>query len=83
MKNTKAIDKIISELAMQDYLRSNPVGSNGLKKNKKIKPYSLSPDTNDARQVKIDYVGDRITEEEYKTWCLRWNLNHGSLPSKL
>lgn len=74
MKNTSAIDKIIGELAFQDYRRFNPVLPNGRPKYKKHRSYSLSADTNEARQIKIDYLHDRISEEEYKAFCLKYNL---------
>ena len=83
MKNTGAIDKIIASLAMQDYLRNNPINIDGTRKKKRYVSYSLSPETNEARSIKNEYLNDDITEDEYKAWCLRWNLNHGSLPSKL
>ena len=74
MKNTNAIDKIIAKEAMKDYLAMNPRLSNGRPKYKKHRPYSLSNDTNEARQIKIDYLNDTITEEEYKAYCLKYNL---------
>ena len=76
MLNTNAIDKIIAALAMRDYLAYNPILPNGRKKYKKHHPYTLSPETNEAREVKHDYISGRITEEQYKAWCLRWNLTH-------
>jgi hypothetical protein len=74
MKNTNAIDKIIAKEAMKDYLAMNPRLSNGKSKYKTYHPYSLSDDTNEARQIKIDYLNDTITEEEYKAYCLKYNL---------
>lgn len=68
-KNVSAIDKIIAELAYKDYQRANPRG-----KYKRYHPYTLSPETNEAREIKRAYLHDEITEEEYKTWCLRYNL---------
>ena len=76
MKNTKAIEKIIAELAMKDYLAYNPRRADGRPKYKKYRPYTLSPATNEARQVRDDYTHDRISEEEYKAYCLRYNLAH-------
>lgn len=73
MKNTNAIDKIISELSMKDYLQMNPI-VNGKKKYKTHKPYNLSDDTMEALEVKKQYTNDIITEEEYKTYCLHYNL---------
>lgn len=74
MKNTDAIDKIIAKEAMKDYLAMNPRLSNGKPKYKTYHPYSLSYNTNEARQIKIDYLNDTITEEEYKAYCLKYNL---------
>jgi hypothetical protein len=74
MKNTNAIDKIIAKEAMKDYLAMNPKLSNGKSKYKTYHPYSLSDNTNEARQIKIDYLNDIITEEEYKAYCLKYNL---------
>ena len=74
MKNTNAIDKIIAELAMKDYLQANPKKADGKLKYKKYHPYSLSDETNEAREIKRQYLADEITEEEYKSWCLKYNL---------
>lgn len=76
MKNTKAIEKIIAELATKDYLQANPRKADGKPKYKKYRPYSLSGETNEARQILIDYTSDRISEQEYKSFCLRYNLAH-------
>lgn len=76
MKNTAAIDKIIAALAYKDYRAYNPVKSDGRPKYKSHRPYSLSAETNEARDVKADYLADRITESEYKAYCLRYNLTH-------
>ena len=73
MKNINSIDKIIAELAMKDYLRANPV-KNGKRVYETHRPYSLSIETNEAREIKNQYLNDEINEEEYKTWCLRYNL---------
>lgn len=76
MKNTKAIEKIISDLAMKDYLKYNPRKANGQPKYKKYRPYTLSAETNQAREILISYTKDLISEEEYKAYCLRYNLTH-------
>ena len=76
VKNVDAIDKIIAELAMRDYRAANPLKANGRPKYKKNRPYSLSAETEEARQIKIKYLRDEIDEEEYKAWCLRYNLTH-------
>jgi hypothetical protein len=76
MKNTAAIEKIISELAMRDYLTYNPRKADGRPKYRTYRPYTLSPETNEARQILISYTSNQITEEEYKAYCLRYNLTH-------
>lgn len=74
MKNTNAIDKIIATLAMKDYLAYNPRRKDGRPKYKTFHTYTLSAETNEARGIKDDYIHDRITEAEYKAYCLRFNL---------
>ena len=74
MKDTNAINKIISELAMKDYLQANPKKTDGKPKYKKYHQYSLSDETNEAREIKRQYLAAEITEEEYKSWCLNYNL---------
>lgn len=76
MKNTAAIDKIIAALAYRDYRAYNPLDADGRPKYKKHRPYSLSSETNEAREIKSDYLADRITESEYKAYCLKYNLTH-------
>ena len=76
MKTTNAIDKIIAELAYKDYRAYNPVNADGRPKYKSHRPYSLSSETNEARDIKADYLADRITESEYKAYCLKYNLTH-------
>ena len=76
MKNVDAINKIISELAMKDYLSYNPRLANGKPKYKRHKPYTLSEETNEAREILHQYLHEQINEEEYKSWCLRYNLTH-------
>lgn len=76
MKNTAAIDKIIAAEALKDYERMNPRTTSGMRKYKKHRPYTLSPATEEAREIKADYIADRITEEQYKSYCLRYNLTH-------
>ncbi len=71
MKNIEAINKIIGELAMKDYLAYNPIG-----KYKKHHPYTLSPECMETRAIRDSYLKDEINEEEYKAWCLRYNLTH-------
>lgn len=73
MKNTSAIDKIISELAYKDYLKANPI-INGKRKYKRHRSYTLSEETLQAMEVKKQYLKKQITEEQYKAFCLRYNL---------
>ena len=40
----------------------------------KIKSYSLGSDTLESMKVKYDYINERISEEEYKGFCLNYNL---------
>lgn len=74
--NTSAIDKIIKELAYKDYLAYNPKLKNGKPKYKKHRPYTLSPETNEARETKNDYISGKISEAQYKAYCLKYNLSH-------
>ena len=67
-KNTNAIDKIIGEMSMQCYLsaRKKTCGH--------LKSYSLAAECLEAIQTKRDYVAGKISEEEYKAYCLKYNL---------
>lgn len=69
-KNVNAIDKIIAELSMQCYLAASR------KSIGRVTSYTLSQECLDAIELKHDYQNGIITEEEYKAWCLRWNLAH-------
>lgn len=71
-KNTAAIDKIISKEALKDFERVNRLPNGKIRK--KHIPYSLSQETEEAREIKLNYVADIITEEEYKAYCLKYNL---------
>jgi hypothetical protein len=44
------------------------------RKYKKHKAYTLSEETLEALEVKHNYINEKITEEEYKAYCLRYNL---------
>lgn len=74
-KNINAIEKVIKELSMKDYLVMNPI-INGKRKYKKHRPYTLSDETLEALEIKKQYLNDEITEEEYKAYCLRYNLTN-------
>ena len=36
--------------------------------------YTLSEETMEAMQIRNNYLADKITEVEYKRWCLEYNL---------
>ena len=76
MKNINAIEKIIKELSMKDYLTMNPVDKDGRRKYAHHRPYSLSSETLEALEIKKQYLHDEISEEEYNAFCLRYNLTH-------
>lgn len=67
-KNTNAIDKIIGEMSMQCYLSARR------KTRGHLKSYSLSAECLEAIQTKRDYIAGKISEEEYKAYCLQYNL---------
>ena len=75
--NTAAIDKIIGELAFKDFRAANPLKKDGRPKYKKHHPYTLSAATLEAVDVKHDYLAGKITEEQYKAYCLRHNFMGG------
>lgn len=62
MKNISAIEKIIKELSFRDYRSANPIGKDGMLK-RKFRPYSLSIETNEAREIRNKYLHDEITED--------------------
>lgn len=68
-KNLNAINKIIKELSYRDFVAAATRNFTG-----KIKSYSLGMETLEAMKVKYDYINERITEEEYKGFCLNYNL---------
>ena len=67
-KNLNAINKIIKELSYRDFVTA----TRNFRRN--IKSYSLSIETLEAMKVKYDYINERITEGEYKGFCLNHNL---------
>lgn len=74
-KNYGAIDKIIAQLSKRDWLAQ--VKKNGKRKIRYGQfQYSLGIDTLEAIEIKNNYRNEKITEEEYKTWCLKWNIAH-------
>ena len=82
MKNTNAIDKIITELSKRDCetrckkLTKSQIDN--IRQGKKILSdyggYSLSQETMEAINLKRDYINESITETEYKNYCLQYNL---------
>lgn len=82
MKNIEAIEKIIAELSLRDYkarckrLTKSQVDNilTGKKTLSDYGGYTLSYETIEAREIKRKYLADEITEEEYKSWCLKYNL---------
>lgn len=84
---TEAIDKIIKEMAFRDYKGAFDRYPKNFKeyykgyRSKKPKGYepfcySLSAETIEAMQIKTDYIEGKINEEQYKGFCLRYNLTH-------
>lgn len=77
-KNTNAIDKIIAELSMISY--NSAVKKLTESQKRKIREgktqfsYTLSADALDAIQIKRDYISGKITESEYKRYCIEYNL---------
>lgn len=82
MKNTNTVEKIIAELSMRDYkarckrLTKNQVENirTGKKTLSDYGGYTLSEETIEAIEIKRQYLANEITEEEYKSWCLKYNL---------
>ena len=79
-KNVSAIDKIISSLSLRDYkakwdtLTEKQKESYRIGKNYGKFQYSLGQDTMTAIETKRDYLANKITEEEYKAFCLNYNI---------
>ena len=83
-KNTNAIDKIIAELSRRDYearcKRLTKSQVNNIRQGKKTISdyggYSLSQETMEAIETKNNYQNENITEAEYKSYCLKYNLRN-------
>lgn len=77
-KNTNAIDKIICELSKRDYFTQwNKLTESQKRKVRNGKmyfSYDLGMDTLESIEVKRNYINNNIDEEEYKSYCLRYNL---------
>lgn len=67
-KNVNTINKIIGELSYRDYMAKKR------KTKGKVKSYSLSAETMQAIDIKHDYLNGDISENDYKSFCLRYNL---------
>ena len=67
-KNVNSIDKIIAELSMKCYESAKR------RKTGRVKSYTLSADCLEAIEIKHNYLDGKITEEEYKDYCLKYNL---------
>lgn len=80
--NAAAIEKIIKELSMRDYKARCLNLTKAQKRKISLKEktlsdyggYTLSSETMEAIEIKHQYLDGRISEEEYKTWCLNYNL---------
>ncbi len=76
------IDKIIKELSLRDYnakmRKLTPAQRRNIAiGNKKLSDYcgyTLSALTLETIETKHDYQDGKISEEEYKAWCLKYNL---------
>ena len=77
-KDTSAIDKIYKEMVIRDYKAALKIYKKqyGKRKNRPQFSYSLGADTMECREIKQDYLCGKITEEEYKAYCIRYNLSH-------
>ena len=79
-KNVSAIDKIISNLSLRDYKAKWDTLTEKQKESYRIGKkygqfqYTLGRDTMTAIETKRDYLADKITEEEYKAFCLEYNI---------
>ena len=81
-KNINAIEKIISELSLRDYKakvkKLTKTQRDNIRFGKKTLSnyggYTLSEETMEAMQIRNNYLADKITEVEYKRWCLEYNL---------
>jgi hypothetical protein len=74
IKNTNAIEKIVFEMSYKDMLAARE------KFQHRFKGYSLGQDTMEVVQMMRDYRADKVTEEEYKAFCLKYNLKFAREP---
>ena len=73
-KNTNAIDKIIAALCLKEFKRANPKPKMRKDGTMNYKPYSLTQEIDEFRELKIAYMSNEISEEKYKAECLKYNL---------
>jgi hypothetical protein len=77
-KNVNAINKIIAELSARDYHAQAEKLTKAQKQKRLFGKYqfsySLSEETKEAIEIKNDYLSGKITEPEYKRFCLEYNL---------
>lgn len=81
-KNIEAIEKIIRELSYKDYKAKCQKLTLSQKRNLAIgkktlsdyEGYTLSEETMEAIKIKQEYQEEKISEAQYKTWCLKYNL---------
>ena len=72
-KNYTAIEKIIAHKSYRDYKAALERHTRHYKR-KRFEGYTLAQDTLEAIEVKHNYLSCKITEEEYKAYCLKENL---------
>lgn len=77
-KNVNAIDKIIGELSFGDYQaqwnKLTDRQKNSVRNGKKQFSYILSGAARQAVEIKRDYLSGEITEADYKSYCLQYNV---------
>lgn len=81
-KNVTAIEKIIKKLSYRDYNAKCKKLTLSQKRNlatgkttlSDYGGYTLSEETMEAIEIKHGYQEGKISEEQYKAWCLKYNL---------
>ena len=75
-KNIERLEKIVSHYAMQDYKQANP--KRKFRKDGTVihNPYSLSDETNEAREI-LALARARKEEERVKGYLLRKSIMFG------
>lgn len=76
--NITLLEGLVAKYAMKDYERCNPRKKDGTPKYKKYHPYTLSPATNEAREMlhlaREDGIG-KADEEAVKGYLLQKRLS--------